>query len=50
MLVIIRLNIAFDNLLGFIEISLRRPNAFGLQTLGESLNLSVVLGISHPCP
>ena len=50
-LIIIRLNIAFDNLPGFIEISQRGdPDAFGFQALVESFDLAVALGMSHPDP
>jgi hypothetical protein len=49
--VIIRLNVAFDNLPGFFEISQRGdPEAFRFQALVESLDLAVALGMSHPDP
>ena len=48
-LVIIRLNIAFDNLPGLLEISQRGdPDAFGLQALVESFDLAVALGMPPP--
>ena len=48
-LVIIRLNITFDNLPGLLEISQRGdPDAFGLQALLEPLDLAVALGMFPP--
>ena len=50
-LVIIRLNITFDNLPGLLEISQRGdPDAFGFQAFVESLDLAVALGMSPPDP
>ncbi len=46
-LVIIRLNITFDNLPGLLEISQRGdPDAFGFQAFVESFDLAVALRMS----